>query len=351
MLRMSIRKLVFIWEKPRKAMKGYSRSKEDYREQLIKKYLFYNQSAMSEIREDPWCLTLSEDMMDERDFKAEEVIELDTTIQLPKSFSLGQWIRKTNYQNWWGSCTSNATSHGVQVLAVKDNGKKPETENIITPNWKDLWTKMGHDLNNKNDSWDYVEKAVNTALKEWISNVEWWESKFDGYCYGSRDRTDKSIETMKRYLYNWNPIVWCLRWNKTTWSELTKWQLRTLIDVTQRTGWHAVCLVWWDEWWLRFVNSWATNDGKGYKSRFYVTYADMKKLGTTFNWRYWALFKKEQVKKDTEYLKRKSTAVVILKALKKQYDNEPQEVKEAIVKLSQAYRKAYPEINEELPIN
>ena len=26
---------------------------------------------MSEIREDPGCLTLSEDMMDERDFKAE----------------------------------------------------------------------------------------------------------------------------------------------------------------------------------------------------------------------------------------------------------------------------------------
>ena len=43
---------------------------------------------MSEIREDPGCLTLSEDMMDERDFKAEEVIELDKNVQLPKSFSL-----------------------------------------------------------------------------------------------------------------------------------------------------------------------------------------------------------------------------------------------------------------------
>jgi len=43
---------------------------------------------MSEIREDPGCLTLSEDMMDERDFKAEEVIDLDLTVELPKSFSL-----------------------------------------------------------------------------------------------------------------------------------------------------------------------------------------------------------------------------------------------------------------------
>lgn len=43
---------------------------------------------MSEIREDPGCLTLSEDMMDERDFKAEEAIKLDPSIELPKNFSL-----------------------------------------------------------------------------------------------------------------------------------------------------------------------------------------------------------------------------------------------------------------------
>jgi hypothetical protein len=68
------------------------------------------------------------------------------------------------------------------------------------------------------------------------------------------------------------------------------------------------------------------------------------------NWRYRPLFKKEQAKKDPEYLKRKNVAVVVLNALKKQYDKEPAAVKEAIVKLSQAYRTAYPEINEELPL-
>ena len=62
------------------------------------------------------------------------------------------------------------------------------------------------------------------------------------------------------------------------------------------------------------------------------------------------MFKKEQTKKDPEYIKRKNTAVVILTELKKHYDAEPTEVKEAIVKLSQAYRKAYPEINQELPL-
>ena len=69
-----------------------------------------------------------------------------------------------------------------------------------------------------------------------------------------------------------------------------------------------------------------------------------------FNWRYRPLFKKEQAKKDPEYIKRKNAAVLVLSVLKKQYDKEPTAVKEAIIKLSQEYRKAYPEINEELPL-
>jgi len=76
----------------------------------------------------------------------------------------------------------------------------------------------------------------------------------------------------------------------------------------------------------------------------------MKKCYSMFNWRYRPLFKKEQTKKDPEYLKRKNAAVLVLSVLKKQYDKEPAAVKEAIVKLSQEYRKAYPEINEELPL-
>jgi hypothetical protein len=37
-------------------------------------------------------------MADERDFKAEQAIELDYSIELPESFSLGERIYKTNYQ-------------------------------------------------------------------------------------------------------------------------------------------------------------------------------------------------------------------------------------------------------------
>lgn len=301
-------------------------------------------------REDPWCLTLSEEVMDARDFKAEEAIKLDLTIKLPKSFSLWEWVYMTNYQNWWGSCTANATSHWVQVMNVKDNWIKPVDSNIITPSWRDLWSNMGHDLENKNDSWDYVEVALNTALKVWIKTEEWWVVNFDWYSYDSWSGTDKDIEKIKRYLYNWNPIARCLRGNKTTWSEITKWELKTFIPASERTWGHAICCVGWDEWGLWFLNSWSTNDWKGLKSRFYVSNKFLKSGGWMFNRRYRPMFKKEQAKVDPEYLKRKNNAVLVLKSLKKMYPEEKSGVQKAIEKLSQEFRKAYPEINTELPL-
>lgn len=324
-------------------MLGYSRSKSDFRELLYAKY-----KPMEEIYNG--CLTLPEDLADARDFKAEATIELDTTIKLPSSFSLWEWIYSTNYQWAYGSCTANSTSHWVQVLCVKSKGVKPIKENLITPSWRDLWSKMWHNLNDVNDSGDYVEKAVSTAYKEWITNEEWGVSTFDWYATHDWDRSTKGIETIKRYLYNSNPVVWCLRWNKTTRNELSAGELKTEIPAAQRNGGHAVCCVGWDESWLWFVNSWKTNDWKGLKSRFHVSYNFLKQ-STMFNWRYWLPFKKEQAKTDPEYLKRKNNALVILKALKKVYDDEPIFVKDAIVELSKAYRNAYPELNEDLPLN
>ena len=295
------------------------------------------------------CLTLPEDLADARDFKAEATIELDTSIKLPSSFSLWEWIYSTNYQWAYGSCTANSTSHWVQVLSVKSKWVKPTKENIVTPSWRDLWTKMWHDLKNVNDSWDYVENAVGTAYKKWIMNEEWGVSTFDWYATHDWERSTKGIETIKRYLYNSNPVVWCLRWNKTTWAELTKWELKTEISVADRDWWHAVCCVGWDETWLWFVNSWKTNDWKGLKSRFHVSYNFLKQ-STMFNWRYWLPFKKEQANNTPEYLKRKNNYIVILQALKKMYPEEKWEMQKAIEQFSQKCRKNYPEINNELPI-
>ena len=334
---------LFIWAKPRKTMQGYSRNREDFLELLYSKYY-----PMEEIYNG--CLTLPEDLADARDYKAEATIELDYSIKLPNSFSLGEWIYSTNYQWAYGSCTANSTSHWVQVLCVKSKGVKPIKENLITPSWRDLWTKMGHDLKNVNDSGDYVEKAVSTALKEWISNEEWWVSNFDWYATNDWDKSSKGIETIKRYLFNWNPVVWCLRWNKTTWNELSAGELKTEIPIAQRNGGHAVCCVGWDESWLWFVNSWKTNDWKGLKSRFHVSYNFLKQ-STMFNWRYWLPFKKEQANNTPEYLKRKSNVALVIKALKKIYPEEWAEMKKAIEEFSKVCRKTYPELDKEIPKN
>ena len=298
-----------------------------------------------------WCLALPKEFASATDFKASETIKLDWNQTLPKNFSLGEWVYSTNYQWAYGSCTANSTSHGVQVLNVKAKWVKPTDSNLITPSWRDLWKKMWHDLKDINDSWDYVEKAVSTAYKEWIVNEEWGTSTFDGYCTEDFSPDNKWIETIKRYIYNWNPAIWLIQWNQTTWSELTKWQLKTIIPYAQRTGWHAVCCVGWDNGWFWFLNSWKTNDWKGLKSRFYVTYGTLKASQWMFNWRYWLPFKEEQAIKDSEYMKRKSIWTAVIQLLKKTYHNESPKMQKAIEAFSKVYRAEYPEINEEIPLN
>lgn len=301
-----------------------------------------------EIRAFEWALTLPEDMAEATDFEATEAIKVDYSVKLPEFFSLWKWIYKTSNQGSLGACTSLWTTHGVQILQVKKGGVEPTTKNIITPQWKDLWAKMWHSTT-KYDGWDYVEKAVSTALKQWILIEENWQlAKFDAYATWDWDRTDKAIDLMKRYLYQWCPIIWCVRWDKITWNEMTKWEVKTV--PTTPTGWHCIALVWWDAWGFRFINSRSANDDKKLKSRFYVSYKTLKDFWAKFNYRYWVLYIKEDAKKDPEYLKRKNTNLAVLQVLKKLYNGEPSAVQSAIVTLSQALRKAYPELNEDLPL-
>lgn len=301
-----------------------------------------------EIRAFEGALTLPEDMAEATDFEATEAIKVDYSVKLPEFFSLWKWIYKTSNQGSLGACTSLGTTHGVQILQVKKGGVEPTTKNIITPQWRDLWAKMWHSTT-KYDGWDYVEKAVNTALKEWILIEENWQlAKFDAYATWDWDRTDKTIDLMKRYLYQGCPIIWCVRWDKTTWNEMSAWEVKTV--PTTPTGWHCIALVGWDANGFWFVNSWTPNDDKKLKSRFYISFKTLKAFGSKFNYRYWVLYIKEDAKKDPEYLKLKNINLTVLQVLKKYYNQEPNSVKQAIVTLSQAMRKEFPELNEDLPL-
>lgn len=300
-----------------------------------------------EIKIFEWCKTLPEDMVEATDFNAEEAIQLDYSVTLPESYSLGKWIYKTSNQWNLGACTSLWTTHWVQILNVKKWWVEPTTRNIITPQWKDLWGKMWHSTT-KYDGWDYVEKAVSTALKEWILIEENWQlAKFDAYATDDWNSDDKSIEKMKRYLYQWCPIVWCIKWDKTMWNEMTAWEVKTI--PSQTTWGHCIALVGWDKWGMWFVNSWRPNDWKWLKSRFYISYNIMKKLWWKLNFRYRVLYMKDNSKVDPEYLKKKNVYVAVLSALKKYYPTEKAEIKKWIEALSSALRSNYPEINKELP--
>ena len=298
-----------------------------------------------------WCLTLPEEMAEATDFKAEEAISINKNIKLPASFSLWKWIYKTSNQWSLWSCTSMWTTHSVQILNVAKKWEIPTNSNIITPNRKDLWWKMWHSIT-KYDGWDYVEKAVSTALKQWILILEDWSlAKFDWYATAEWDSASNyniSIDTMKRYLYNWNPIVRCVRWDKNMWREMLDWEVKT--RPINPTWWHCIALVWWDESWFWFINSREANDDKRLKSRFHITYDNMRKIWIRFNYRYRVLYTKQDAKIDPEYLKRKNQNLLILKVLKKNYDSEFPEIKQAIVNFSQIVRKKYPEINSELPL-
>ena len=235
-------------------------------------------------------------------------------------------------------------------MAVAKKWVEPKTDNIITPDWKDLWRNMGHNPD-KYDGWDYVEKAVKVALDKWILSCETWENiKFDAYCLTDWDGKDADIERMKRYLYNLNPVIWCMRWNRYIWNQLSAWQLTDPQTPSQWDRGHAICLVWWDKYWFWFVNSWMANDDKKLKSRFHIPYDVMKKQYGILNFRAWVLYSKIDALKSPEYLKKKWNALIILKALRSIYDGESDKVKKEIVDLSLSLRDSYPELNIEYPV-
>jgi len=133
------------------------------------------------------------------------------------------------------------------------------------------------------------------------------------------------------------------------WSEMSAWEVKTV--PSNPTWWHCITLVWYDANWFWFINSRNPNDDNKRKSRFYISYSTMKKLWQKFNWRYRILYIKADAAKDPAYLKRLKVHQVIIEALKKYYDAEDFNTKQAIIMYSQAVRKAYPELNTLVPLN
>ena len=205
---------------------------------------------------------------------------------------------------------------------------------------------MGHDLKNKDDSGDYAEKALDTAIKG-VKADDGKEYQLMKYSYESFAKKYETLETMKRYLLAGNPLVFVIRGNSTTRNEMSVGNLKTYLTAKDRTGGHAILCVGRDEGGFWFLNSWTKNNQDKTKSRFFVSNENMLKLYGMWNWRYWVLFFKAKV--DTEYLKRKNDRNLIIQALKKMHKIEKSSIQKSIEALSKEVRGEYPELNEEIP--
>lgn len=318
-----------------------------------------------------WTKTKTQEEMDARDFKVETVLPIPTKEELdnlPKAFSLWIYVWKTYYQNGRWSCTALWTTHSMLIQNIRElQQTKPELlpdivnkiklwNNFIELFWESLWTRMGHDLSNKADSWDYVEKALNTAIKLWIQGKdENWglvDYFWQNFSYKSSWRTMEDKLMAKYYLTKY-PIVDVISWTNTTWSEMTKWEVKTIIHKSKSTGSHCICRVWYDEYWLRYLNSRMPNDKNKKKSVFCIkreTYFEMVNAGMA-NWRYWVLFDKKNAVVDLEQLKEENNALEVLKAIKTFYwKTRFWDVKISISMLWKTLRKNYPKLDKELPL-
>ena len=81
-------------------------------------------------------------------------------------------------------------------MIAEMNKKVTDGENTINLDRKDLWIKMGHDINNKNDSGDYVEKMLRTLRVLGINGKSYLhnENKIylaDGDAYRKAEATEE----------------------------------------------------------------------------------------------------------------------------------------------------------------
>lgn len=313
-------------------------------------------------------LTKSEIEADPRDFKADAVLPnpTDTDLKnLPKAFSLGMYVGETYYQNGRWSCTALWTCHSMQIQNVQELLKNDVNKNkqIIEMiwNWKnpislireDLRTKMGHNLDDKKDSWDYVEKALNTCIKQ---GIKWKDFMgVDITYFGSSfayKRDDVDWEQMLKYYLTKYPCVMVIKGTNKTWQEMTAGEVKTIMEWFETTGAHCICCVGYDEYWIRFLNSWSKNSQSKTKSVFRISWENHKKMIELWmiNWRFWVLFDKEEAVVDLEKLKEENNMTELLKLLNKSRSKTSiKEVQNGIGDLGKLIRDNYPNANKAVP--
>lgn len=313
-----------------------------------------------------WTLTKSEIEADPRDLKAEVVLPVPTEQELknlPKEFYNEAFIGSTYYQNGRGSCVAMGTVHSMMIQNIKElatlnpwiaseiGAKLKAGINPIEMDWKDLWTKMWHDLNNKADSWDFVEKWLNTANKMWIAGKDWnWKDVV--FFWLNYSISKDYSRSMFKYRITKYPVVIVISGTVKTRAEMMLWELKTVIDRVNSTWAHCITVSWYNEYWITVLNSRTANDSKKHKCIFKISrnmLDEMLKVGM-LNRRYRVEFDKKDSVLDLDFYMEENNAIEILKLLSKFYNKTRfKDVQKECGELGATIRKNYPRANVEVP--
>lgn len=287
-----------------------------------------------------WTKVKWEIEADPRDFKVETVLPTPTNEQiemLPSSFSWRKNIAKTSYQNWRWSCTALWWTHNMQILNIKELSESiPERkkeifdkisngDNILNLSREDLWTKMGHVLWDKWDSWDYVENMIKSLYTKWILwyTIDGKQKNYlaDWFAYFNMNSTLENLQQLK-FQITQSPLVFVIKWNSTIRSEMMQWEINTIIDWSERNWAHCIALDWFNKIWLQFLNSRKPNGWNSKICSFTISYEKYIKMYKAWmiNWRCWRIFDKKDTVVDLEFEKRKQEAMQTVRQLKKSYE-------------------------------
>lgn len=314
-----------------------------------------------------WTKTKWEFEADPRDLVAEAVLQTPTAVDiknLPTEYHNEALIGATYYQNGWGSCVALWTTHSMLMQNTRELIKKnpwlvqqiankiKSGVNAIELYWEDLWTKMGHNLADKKDSGDYVEKGLSVTNKLGIKGKTYdgKDTVFFGLNYShSRDYS----QNMLKYWITKYPLVIAISWTSKTWWEMMTGEVKTIIEKVKCTGAHCIDISWYDSYGIILPNSWSPNDKTGKKCMFRISWANIQKMVDVgmLNWRYWIEFDKEDAVLDLDMYIEENNAIEILRAINKFWGKTHYpDTQKACETLGATIRKNYTRANKEVPL-
>ena len=257
---MSIRESMFIWAKSRKAMKGYSYSREDFIELLYLKYFPMTEETL-------WCIWIGESAADF------QLCNWDSDLlpTLYKKDEIRFEYNQANQSRSKVSCTifaaawmySDLTNYEFSVKELKEiddsSYNNPEFTHIRT-RWHGWYVK---------DAVDCVRKYVNgreDLVKKYWKVASYRISKYDN------EIMEDTID--KLYTIDWNMCP--------TADYINDYASDGMLDGTKfwtNTNWHSLCVIKKD--WQRSVKD-------NYKGRKYNIYGLKNKLSSITN--FWPYF-------------------------------------------------------------